>query len=204
LKVLDIERLSFKKGDFVGIYGPSGSGKSTLLYIMSLIEKADQGEVVYKVNYNYKKDPTGFRERYVGFVFQQYKLISELTVEENIIYPNLGIKKERDLKRKTKELLKFFEIYHLKNLFPHELSGGQQQRVSIARALVKDPLILFADEPTANLDVKNGLKIMELFKKINEHFNTTIISVSHEEEHKKFFKKIIRMESINKVLKGVR
>jgi len=202
LKVLDIEKLEFSKGDFVGIYGPSGSGKSTLLYIISLIEKADEGEIIYKVNYNYKKDPIGFREKFIGFVFQQYKLIPELNVIENIVYPNLGIKTEKELKKKALELLRFLDIYHLRNLFPYELSGGQQQRVSIARALVKEPLILFADEPTANLDVKNGMKIMELFKKINENLNTTIICVSHEEEHKKFFKRIIEMEKINKVLKN--
>ena len=202
IKVLDDINLSVKKGEFIGLYGPSGSGKSTLLYITSLIDKPDKGEVIYNINFNYKKDPYTFRLRYLGFVFQQYKLIQELTVLENIILPNLPIIDEKTAKKRAKELLKFLEIYHLKDLFPGELSGGQQQRVAIARALLKNPLILFADEPTANLDVKTGLKIIELFKKINEEYKTTIVCVSHEEEHRKYFKRIVEMQEINKVLKN--
>jgi putative ABC transport system ATP-binding protein len=201
LEVLKDVNLKIKKGDFVGLYGPSGSGKSTLLYILSLIDFPNKGEVIYNINYNYKKDPYGFRLKYLGFVFQQYKLIPELTILENIILPNLFVLEENVAKKKAKELLKFLEIYELRNLYPNELSGGQQQRVTIARALLKDPLILFADEPTANLDVKNGLKIMNLFKKINEELGTTIVCVSHEEEHRKFFRRIIEMCEINKIIK---
>ena len=201
LLVLKDVNLRIEKGEFVGIYGPSGSGKSTLLYILSLIEKPTSGEVIYNINFNYNKNSYEFRLKYLGFVFQQYRLIKELTVLENIILPNTLIFDEKKLKKKAKEILKFLDIYHLRNLFPNELSGGQQQRVSIARALIKDPLILFADEPTANLDVKNGLKIMELFRKINKELGTTTIVVSHEEEHRKFFDRIIEMEKINKALK---
>ncbi len=201
LLVLKDVNLRIEKGEFVGIYGPSGSGKSTLLYILSLIEKPTSGEVIYNINFNYNKNSYEFRLKYLGFVFQQYRLIKELTVLENIILPNTLIFDEKKLKKKAKEILKFLDIYHLRNLFPNELSGGQQQRVSIARALIKDPLILFADEPTANLDVKNGLKIIELFRKINKELGTTTIVVSHEEEHRKFFDRIIEMEKINKALK---
>jgi len=201
LLVLKDVNLKIDKGEFIGIYGPSGSGKSTLLYILSLIEKPTSGEVIYNINFNYNKNPYEFRLKYLGFVFQQYRLIKELTVLENIILPNTLVFDEKKLKKKAKEILKFLDIYHLRNLFPNELSGGQQQRVSIARALIKDPLILFADEPTANLDVKNGLKIMELFRKINKELGTTTIIVSHEEEHRKFFDRIIEMEKINKALK---
>jgi ABC-type lipoprotein export system ATPase subunit len=200
LNVLEGINLKIKEGEFVGIYGASGSGKSTLLYILSLIDKPNKGEVVYNVNYPYKKDPYGFRVKYLGFVFQQYKLINELTVLENVVLPNLLVLDEKTARKKAKDLLKFLDIYHVRNLFPNEISGGQQQRVAIARALIKEPLILFADEPTANLDVKNGLKIMELFKKINEKLGTTIVCVSHEEEHKRFFKRILEMEKINKAL----
>ncbi|MEO2154753.1 MAG: ABC transporter ATP-binding protein [Nanoarchaeota archaeon] len=202
LKILVDVNLKVKKGEFLGIYGPSGSGKSTLLYILSLIDKPTKGEIIYNINFDYKKDPYGFRLNYLGFVFQQYKLINELTVLENIILPNILIMDEKKLRKKAKELLKFLDIYYLKDLFPNELSGGQQQRVSIARALVKDPIILFADEPTANLDVKNGLKIMEMFQKINKELGTTIICVSHEESHRKFFSRIVEMEKINKALKN--
>lgn len=201
LKVLEDINLSVKKGDFIGIYGASGSGKSTLLYILSLIDTPTKGEVIYKTKYNYKKDPYGFRLKYLGFVFQQYKLIPELTVLENVVLPNLLIMNKKDATKKAEDILNFLEIEEFSNFYPSELSGGQQQRVTIARALLKDPLILFADEPTANLDVKNGLKIMKLFKKINEEKETTIVCVSHEEIHKKFFKNIVEMEKINKVLK---
>ncbi len=200
LEVLKNVNIKVKEGEFIGLYGPSGSGKSTLLYILSLIDIPNKGDVIYNIKFNYKEYPYEFRAKYLGFVFQQYKLIPELTVIENVVLPNLlTIKKEKAIK-KAKNLLKFLEIYELKDLYPHELSGGQQQRVTIARALLKDPIILFADEPTANLDVKNGLKIMELFKKINQELNTTIICVSHEEMHRKFFKRVIEMKDINQAL----
>lgn len=177
LRGLDFEVF---KSEFVFIVGPSGSGKSTLLYVLSGLEPYDDGEVFIfnKLLKSYTdKEKANLRSQDIGFVFQFYNLIPNLTAYENILLASvLG-------KQKTKEeVLKVMDIVGMKayqNYYPAQLSGGMQQRIAIARCLINDPKIIFADEPTGNLDYENGKKIMELFKELNQTYNKTILMVTH-------------------------
>ncbi len=169
--------------EFVSIVGPSGSGKSTLLYVMSGLESYDEGQIYMfdklLVDYN-DKEKAKLRSEDIGFVFQFYNLLPNLTAYENILLASvLG-------KQKTKkEVLEVMDIVGMKdymNYYPAQLSGGMQQRIAIARCLINDPKIIFADEPTGNLDHENGLKIMELFQKLNKEYKKTILMVTHNLE----------------------
>lgn len=185
------------KGEFVAIMGPSGSGKSTLLHQMALLDEVDSGQIIIKnediTNLNVK-EKTLFRLLNFGYVFQNYNLIPELKVIENIYLPliqkgdsiNNGIKK-------AKIALKKVDMEGFEYRFPNELSGGQQQRVSIARAIVNNPEILFADEPTANLDSKSSKNIIDLFLELNKKYSQTIVMVTHEPEHKKIVNRVINI-----------
>jgi len=193
--VLDKANLTIKKGDFVIILGPSGSGKTTLLNIMSGLDNATSGQVIVcnqnLINKN-ASQLTRFRRKYVSFIFQQYGLLPNLTVRENVeIGADLQINKRLRLDIDT--VLKNVGMFEYRKKMPFELSGGQQQRVSIARTLVKNPDIIFGDEPTGALDEETSKKIMEMFVDVNKKYQTTIVLVTHNEELTKYANKVIRV-----------
>ncbi len=188
--------LRIEEGDFVALVGRSGAGKSTLLYQMSLLDMPTSGEVIIDgvlTNELSNDERTDFRLYNLGYVFQDYAIIPELTALENVALPLLmqGLSKEEAFARATKTLSDIGLGDRLDNL-PSGLSGGQQQRVSIARALVHEPKILFADEPTANLDSESGELVMNLFLDLNSR-GQTIVLVTHEEEYARQAKQIIRL-----------
>lgn len=187
--------LKIERGEFVSIMGPSGSGKSTLLYILSGLDNPTGGNVLIN-----GRDIAGLddnkksilRRRNIGFVFQFYNLIPNLNVEENILLPVLlDGKNMKDYKRKLNDILEIVGLTDRRKHTPRELSGGQQQRVAIARALINNPDILFADEPTGNLDSKTGMEIMELLREINCANNRTIIMVTHSSESAQYSSRIV-------------
>lgn len=188
--------LTIQEGDFVSIMGPSGAGKSTLLHIIGMLDDMSGGEYyfmdepVHKLN---EKKRTGFHQQYIGFVFQAYHLIDELTVYENLETPLL-YKKVKGNERKSliADMLDRFNIVAKKDLFPNQLSGGQQQLVAVARALIINPKIILADEPTGNLNSKQGLEIMEMLKQLNKD-GTTIIQVTHDEHKATYGNRIIHL-----------
>src|SRR3546814_528789 len=177
--------------------GPSGSGKSTLLHILGLLDEPDEGayllrdESVLKLK---EKQRSALYKQYIGFVFQAYHLIDELTVYENIetplIYKNL---KSSERKAIVADLIDRFGIVGKKDLFPTQLSGGQQQLVGIARALATTPKLLLADEPTGNLNSKQGEEIMNLFKQLNEEDGVTIVQVTHSEKNAEYGNRIVEL-----------
>jgi putative ABC transport system ATP-binding protein len=174
-KALDTINLSIEKGKFIAIVGESGSGKSTLLSILSTLLKPTNGDItLLETNTKEIKDIDDFRKTNIGFVFQFHYLINYLTIKENI---ELALDTKED--KKTLENLQLLGIEELQNRYPNEISGGQRQRVSIARALANQPKIIFADEPTGNLDSKNSLKVFELFKQLCEN-GTTIVVATHD------------------------
>jgi len=188
--------LDIAEGEFVSIMGPSGSGKSTLLNIIGMLDEANEGEynflheAVHKLR---EKEKSALYKQYIGFVFQAYHLIDELTVYENIetplIYQNI---KSGERKAMVADMLDRFNIVGKKDLFPAQLSGGQQQLVGIARALIAKPKLLLADEPTGNLNSKQGEEIMELFRTLNDE-GVTIIQVTHSEKNAGYGKRIIHL-----------
>jgi putative ABC transport system ATP-binding protein len=188
--------LSVKEGEFISIMGPSGSGKSTLLNIIGMLDEANEGqfkflhEEVYKMK---EKQRSQLYKQYIGFVFQAYHLIDELTVYENIetplIYQNI---KTSERKAMVADILDRFNIVGKKDLFPTQLSGGQQQLVGIARALIAKPKLLLADEPTGNLNSKQGEDIMSLFSELNKE-GVAIIQVTHSEKNAAYGSRIINL-----------
>lgn len=189
--------LKLEHSDFVAILGPSGSGKTTLLNLISGLDKATEGDV-FNIGHNLSllRDValTRFRRNYVGFIFQQYNLLSNLTAKENAeVGANLARKKNNALDIKT-----IFEMIGMKselNKYPHQMSGGQQQRVSIARALSKNPQILFGDEPTGALDEKMGRTILEILLEINQKYKTTVILVTHNPNIAEVAKTVIHIQN---------
>ena len=170
-------------GEFVSIVGPSGSGKSTLLHLLSGIDRPTKGKVFVGEKDLYaldEKELSTFRRRRFGFIFQQFNLISILTAEENIIMPVLLDRKQPD-KEYLKELSDILGIKDRLTHLPHELSGGQQQRVAIARALIAKPDIIFADEPTGNLDSKSGSEVLKFLISTSEQFGKTLIVITHDD-----------------------
>lgn len=167
--------LEIKKAQFVSIIGESGSGKSTLLSVLSTLLKPSSGEVVYEdTNYKNIKNIDNFRRENIGFIFQFHYLINYLSVKENINLAN-----EKASKQEILELLKSLGIENLIDKYPNEISGGQRQRVAIARAMVNNPKVIFADEPTGNLDSKNSLNVFDLFKTLTKK-GTTVIVATHD------------------------
>ena len=167
--------LEIKKAQFVSIIGESGSGKSTLLSVLSTLLKPSSGEVVYEdTNYKNIKNIDNFRRENIGFIFQFHYLINYLSVKENINLAN-----EKASKEEIFELLRLLGIENLIDKYPNEISGGQRQRVAIARALINNPKIIFADEPTGNLDSKNSLNVFDLFKTLTKK-GTTVIVATHD------------------------
>ena len=188
--------LEIDEGEFVSIMGPSGSGKSTLLHIMGMLDVPSGGEYlffdepVHKLN---EKQLSNLHKSYIGFVFQSYHLIDELTVYENLETPLLYQKiKGGERKAKVAEVLDRFNIVAKKDLFPNQLSGGQQQLVAVARAVIAEPKLILADEPTGNLHSEQGKEIMELLKKLNDN-GTTIIQVTHSKENAAYGNRIIKL-----------
>ena len=193
---LDNMSLHVKEHEFVAIMGPSGCGKSTLLNILGLLDDPDSGSYLFNgvevtgLNEDKRCD---LRRENIGFVFQNFNLIEELTVFENIELPleNCGMKASLR-KMKVEKALKSVLLNHRRNYFPSQLSGGQQQRVAIARAIVNDPKLILADEPTGNLDSRNGLEIMDLLTMLNDA-GTTIVMVTHSEHDDRYSHRIIHM-----------
>ncbi|MDT8336328.1 MAG: ABC transporter ATP-binding protein [Candidatus Izemoplasmatales bacterium] len=187
--------LNINEGDFLGIVGPSGSGKTTLLYCLSSLEKIDGGEVTIEgeniEDFDNQK-LADLRKHTFGFVFQFYNLIPNLTAYENILLANV-IANNNTNEKKIDELLELVGMTKYKDYFPNELSGGMQQRIAIARSLVNEPKILFADEPTGNLDQKKGNEIMKLLTKLNKEKKLTIILVTHNEDYLKFCNRTINL-----------
>ena len=195
--VLKDINLHIHEGEFVSIMGPSGSGKSTLLHILGLLDEPDEGEYLLmddSVLRLKEKQRSALYKQYIGFVFQAYHLIDELTVYENIetplIYKNI---KGSDRKAIVGDLLDRFGIVGKKDLFPTQLSGGQQQLVGIARALATTPKLLLADEPTGNLNSRQGEEIMQLFKQLNEEDGVTIVQVTHSEKNAGYGTRIVEL-----------
>jgi putative ABC transport system ATP-binding protein len=174
--------LEIKSGDFVAIMGPSGCGKSTLLNIIGLLDNPTSGEYFFneiEVSGFTERKRTSLRKSNVGFVFQSFNLIDELNVYENIELPLLYLKMPSgERKRKVRQVLENMQIAHRAKHFPQQLSGGQQQRVAICRAVVSNPRLILADEPTGNLDSVNGEQVMNLLKQLNDE-GTTIVMVTH-------------------------
>jgi putative ABC transport system ATP-binding protein len=188
--------LDVQEGEFISIMGPSGSGKSTLLNVIGMLDEFNEGEYNFLhegVHRLKEKQRSQLYKQYIGFVFQQYHLIDELTVYENIetplIYQNL---KSAERKAMVADMLDRFNIVGKKDLFPSQLSGGQQQLVGIARALIGKPKLLLADEPTGNLNSKQGEEIMDLFKQLNSE-GVTIIQVTHSEKNAQYGSRIINL-----------
>jgi putative ABC transport system ATP-binding protein len=185
-----------KAGEFVAVMGPSGCGKSTLLNILGMLDDPDSGS--YKFNdieiasFNERKR-ANLRKHNLGFVFQSFNLIDELTVYENVELPLIYMKTSAaERKKRVEEVLDKMQIMHRRNHFPQQLSGGQQQRVAVARAVVNRPKLILADEPTGNLDSKNGVEVMQLLTDLNEQ-GTTIVMVTHSEHDARYSHRIIRM-----------
>jgi ABC-type lipoprotein export system ATPase subunit len=188
--------LTIAEREFVSIMGPSGSGKSTLLHILGMLDDANEGEYFFMdqaVHSLKEKQRSQIYKQHVGFVFQAYHLIDELTVYENIetplIYQNI---KSNERKAMVADMIDRFNIVGKKDLFPTQLSGGQQQLVGIARALIAKPKVLLADEPTGNLNSKQGEEIMDLFKQLNKE-GVTIIQVTHSEKNAGYGSHIINL-----------
>ena len=189
--------LTVKEGEFISIMGPSGSGKSTLLYLLGGLDMPTQGSVsINGTDLSKLKDKKlcAMRNEQVGFVFQFYNLVPNLTVEDNIALPlMIAGKKRSNYKERLDWCLQVIGMEDKRKLTPRELSGGQQQRVAIARALVFDPKIIFLDEPIGNLDTKTGIKLMELFREINQQYNKTIVQVTHSESAAMYGTKLVKL-----------
>lgn len=187
-----------KKGEFIALMGRSGSGKSTLLHQLGLLDSPSSGDIViagHSVIPLSEKEKARFRLEKLGYVFQAYALLPELTALESVYLPLmlLGYKKKDYLKKATEILDRVGLGDRLEHL-PKEMSGGEQQRVAIARALVNEPLILFADEPTANLDTESSVVILKLFRELNQKIGQTIIMVTHEPDDKKYVDRVIYLK----------
>ncbi|MBR9854872.1 MAG: ABC transporter ATP-binding protein [Algicola sp.] len=188
--------LEVKEGEFISIMGPSGSGKSTLLNVIGMLDTFDEGEYHFledSVHNLKEKHRSNLYKEYIGFVFQSYHLLDDLTVQENLEMP-LIYKKFKGSERKAMvaDMLDRFNIVGKKDLFPAQLSGGQQQLVGIARALISNPKLILADEPTGNLNSKQGEEIMDLFKQLNDE-GVTIIQVTHSEKNAEYGSRIINL-----------
>ena len=189
VNAVDNISLSVNKGEFVAIVGASGSGKSTLLHLLGGVDRPTSGKIYIDGNEinNMNNDKLAiFRRRQIGIVYQFYNLIPILTVEENISLP-CDLDGNRPDKERMDLILKSFGLFERKNHLPNELSGGQQQRTSIARALINNPAILLADEPTGNLDSKSTEEIMSILKMSNRDFNQTIIMITHNSSSTSIF-----------------
>ena len=188
--------IEVEDGEFIAIMGPSGCGKSTLLNILGLLDSPTEGKYWLnneEVGHLKERERTAYRKGRIGFVFQNFNLIDELTVEENVDLQlkYLGVGKAKR-KERVLEILRKVKLSHRAKHYPHQLSGGQQQRVAIARAVVGKPSIILADEPTGNLDSKNGMEVMQLLSELNEE-GTTIVMVTHSKHDATYASRIINL-----------
>jgi putative ABC transport system ATP-binding protein len=184
------------KGEFVSIMGPSGSGKSTLMHIIGMLDRATSGVYEFEgknVNDLDDDELAGLRNEKIGFVFQAFNLLPRTTVLENVKLPLLYSKRKGSVDRRASEVLESVGLEHRLNYYTNQISGGEKQRVAIARALVNEPSIIFADEPTGNLDSKSGVQIMEILQKLNNAGNT-IVLVTHETYTSEHAKRIIQIK----------
>jgi len=188
--------LNVKEGEYVAVMGPSGCGKSTLLNILGLLDNPTSGSYIFngtEVANLKERDRTIFRKGNIGFVFQSFNLIDELNVYENVELPLIYLKmKTSDRKKQVEEVLERMKIGHRAKHFPQQLSGGQQQRVAIARAVVANPKLILADEPTGNLDSKNGIEVINLLTELNKE-GTTIIMVTHSDRDAGYAHRIVNL-----------
>jgi lipoprotein-releasing system ATP-binding protein len=195
LKGVDIE---IEKGGIVSIVGPSGSGKSTLLHILGTLDKADMGEVSMNDTVTSSlsaKKMAAFRNKHIGFVFQFHHLLPEFTALENVCIPGwLAGSKKAEVKERAEELLKMLGLVHRMDNKPNQMSGGEQQRVAVARALINNPDIVMADEPTGNLDSANANELHQLFFDLRKKFNQTFLIVTHNEVLAKLSDRVLYMK----------
>ncbi len=198
IETVALNNVSFeiKEGEFVAMMGPSGCGKSTLLNIIGMLDDMDKGSYLFngiEVSQFNERKRADLRKRNIGFVFQSFNLIDELTVFENVELPLIytGVS-SAERKRIVDDVLDKIQIAHRRNHYPQQLSGGQQQRVAVARAVVNNPKLILADEPTGNLDSRNGNEVMQLLTDLNEK-GTTIIMVTHSEHDARFTHRVINM-----------
>lgn len=193
---LDRVSLHVKEGEYVAVMGPSGCGKSTLLNILGLLDNPSSGSYIFngtEVANLRERDRTIFRKGNIGFVFQSFNLIDELNVYENVELPLIYLKmKTAERKQRVEEVLERMKISHRAKHFPQQLSGGQQQRVAIARAVVANPKLILADEPTGNLDSKNGVEVINLLSELNKE-GTTIIMVTHNDRDAGYAHRVINL-----------
>ncbi len=193
LRKIDLE---IRSGEFVAVTGPSGCGKSTLLHILGLLDSPSSGSYFLndeEVSGIRESQRTTLRKGHIGFVFQNFNLIDELTVFENVELPLMALKVKRSRrKEEVNEVLRRLKIGHRSRHFPQQLSGGQQQRIAIARAVISNPELILADEPTGNLDSKNGLEVMKLLRELN-HDHTTIVMATHNQRDAEFAHRKIQM-----------
>lgn len=194
LKGVDIE---IRKAEIVSIVGPSGSGKSTLLHILGTLDKADTGIVTMNdtiINSLQGKKLAAFRNKHIGFVFQFHHLLPEFTALENVCIPGwLAGRKRKEVEERARELLGMLGLSHRTENKPNQLSGGEQQRVAVARALINKPDIIFADEPTGNLDSANAKDLHELFFDLRGKFDQTFLIVTHNEELARLSDRVLHM-----------
>jgi len=186
--------MEVKSGEFVAIMGRSGSGKSTLLHLLGLLDMPTDGEIYIEDADALKlseRERARFRLEELGYVFQEYSLISELTILENVYLPVLCLAKVRDYRKRAVEMLTTVGLGERLTHYPNEVSGGEQQRAAIARALINNPKILFADEPTASLDAVSAKIVLELFRRLNKDLKQTIVMVTHEPEDEKYVDRVI-------------
>lgn len=195
LKGVDLE---IKQGEIASIVGPSGSGKSTLLHILGTLDKPDKGEVVVgnqRINFMNEKQMAAFRNKHVGFVFQFHHLLPEFTALENVCIPGwMAGRRKSDVEEYALSLLTMLGLEKRIDNKPNALSGGEQQRVAVARALINKPAIIFADEPTGNLDSANAAELHQLFFNLRQQFNQTFLIVTHNEELAQMSDRILHMK----------
>ena len=188
--------IEIREGEFVAIMGPSGCGKSTLLNILGLLDNPSDGEyhfLEHEVSKYSERERANLRKANIGFVFQSFNLIDELTVFENVELPLLYLgKSSSDREQMVNEVLEKMQIMHRKDHFPQQLSGGQQQRVAVSRAVVANPKLILADEPTGNLDSKNSEEVMDILTKLNDN-GTTIVMVTHSPHDAEYSHRIIHL-----------
>ena len=193
---LDNVNIEINEGEFVSIMGPSGCGKSTLMNILGMLDNPTEGEYNFlgtEVSKYSERQRAAMRKNNIGFVFQSFNLIDELTIYENIELPLLYLKTSvSERKKKVGAVLERMQIMHRRNHFPQQLSGGQQQRVAVARALVSNPKIILADEPTGNLDSSHGDEVMKMLTELNET-GTTIIMVTHSPAYAEYGNRVVHL-----------
>ncbi len=203
--------IEIKEGEFLSIMGPSGCGKSTLMNILGLIDNPSSGEYYFgdtEVSKFNERQRANLRKENIGFVFQSFNLIDELTVFENVELPLIYTKmKSAERKDRVENVLEKMNMMHRRNHFPQQLSGGQQQRVAVARAIVNEPRLILADEPTGNLDTSNGDDVMKMLTTLNDQ-GTTVVMVTHSPRNAEFGNRIIRLldgkvVSENKIAKHI-